>query len=418
MVSTVVLASLFTAVAYAARLVERQADVHVSDFIPAHAVGRSMPIANEVPALTVPRSSLHAMPSVGTRTRFFPSMAMQSEGEDSSLFADEPWSLDAVASVVEPVTDTEAEDPNVEDRRKFPEEPNTVTDSENKAITDIEAEEPNVQDRKTFPEEPNTATDPENSTLQEDAQKNSEDTQEQVSISTAALASDTASDTATAAARAALLDVIAPLKRGFRAKREQQKAVAARIDELAKLAPQKGIPDLSGDWELIYTDAPDILALDIQAGPFLTCTRIGQQISEADGTIANVIEYGPRNWGSSLVAQIKGDRLQQRVITSFTRDPYEPTTVDLKIRGAAFIAKQAFGISLESLPPLTLQGVVEPPFGSFEVLYCEGPEGPPASVLDPYMEFDRRASIRIVRTQQGYYSINRRISGSDGWGEA
>ena len=155
------------------------------------------------------------------------------------------------------------------------------------------------------------------------------------------------------------------------------------------------------------------------------------RISETDGTIANVIEYGPREWASNIVAQAKGDRLQQRVITSFERRTDDPLKIDLKIKGAAFLPKQLLGVSLESVPPLKLSGFVEPPFGSFTVLYCEGPEGPPtgdAAALEPEMEelcevdgFEGLgvcASIRVIRTAQGYYSINRRMTPMEGWGEA
>ena len=243
--------------------------------------------------------------------------------------------------------------------------------------------------------------------------------------------------TRTAAARAALLNAIAPLERGFKANKQQRLAVESAIKELAASAPLQALPDISGDWELIYTDAPDILGLDAQAGPLVTCTRIGQQISEADGTIANVIEYGPRAWAANLVGQAKGDLLQQRVITSFERRADAPTKVDLKIKGAAFVPKQLLGVSLAAVPPLKLQGVVEPPFGSFECLYCEGADGPAPSdpdvvALDPDAADDMEqtceieglagfgacASIRVVRTQQGYYSINRRMAPMEGWGDA
>ena len=75
--------------------------------------------------------------------------------------------------------------------------------------------------------------------------------------------------------------------------------------------------------------------------------------------------------------------------------------------------------------------------GSFECLYCEGADGPAPSdpdvvALDPdaadEMEqtceieglagFGACASIRVVRTQQGYYSINRRMAPMEGWGDA
>jgi hypothetical protein len=188
---------------------------------------------------------------------------------------------------------------------------------------------------------------------------------------------------AVATPRAALLDAIAPLNRGFSAKPADRKAVAAAIDVLAKAAPaQQAVPDIGGDWELVYTDAPDILGLDAQAGPFVRCSRIGQRISEREGTIENVIEYEPREWATSLFSNLKGDRLQQRVVTSFARREGAPATVDLKIRGVRLLPRQALGVSLESAPPLQLLGPLEPPFGSFEVLYCEGPEGPPLAEGD------------------------------------
>ena len=64
--------------------------------------------------------------------------------------------------------------------------------------------------------------------------------------------------------RTTLLDAIAPLERGFRASRDERRAVTAAIDALAAAAPQQAVPDISGDWELVYTDAPDILGLDVQ----------------------------------------------------------------------------------------------------------------------------------------------------------
>ena len=178
----------------------------------------------------------------------------------------------------------------------------------------------------------------------------------------------------------------------------------------------------------------------------------------------------------TLKLNLKGDRLQQRVVTSFARREGKPATVDLKIRGVRLLPRQALGVSLESAPPLQLLGPLEPPFGSFEVLYCEGPEGPPlaegdsaadesldllcrqasltslaltprhsplgrtpptppppppslphsaplgltsASLphsMDELAGFGNCASIRVVRTQQGYFSINRRVGPGEGWG--
>ena len=107
--------------------------------------------------------------------------------------------------------------------------------------------------------------------------------------------------------------------------------------------------------------------------------------------------------------------------------PPEPTLVDLKIRGAAFAAKQVLGVSLDSVPVLRLgPGPLEPPFGTFECLYCEGGletnalDGDMAEVcsIDGLQGYGECASIRVVRTQQGYYSVNRRMGPSEGWGDA
>ena len=58
------------------------------------------------------------------------------------------------------------------------------------------------------------------------------------------------------------------------------------------------------------------------------------------------------------------------------------------------------GVDLASAPPLKLQGPLAVPFGQFEVLYNDG-------------------SLRVVRTQQGYYSVNRRLGpDEEGWGAA
>eukprot|EP00964_Phaeocystis_antarctica_P063356 scaffold38022_cov48-Phaeocystis_antarctica.AAC.2 len=96
----------------------------------------------------------------------------------------------------------------------------------------------------------------------------------------------TAAMSSAATARAALLSAISPLERGFKADKQQRLVVESAIKALAASTSLQALPDISGDWELIYTDAPDILGLDVQAGPLATCTRIGQQISEADGEAA------------------------------------------------------------------------------------------------------------------------------------
>jgi hypothetical protein len=57
---------------------------------------------------------------------------------------------------------------------------------------------------------------------------------------------------------------------------------------------------------------------------------------------------------------------------------------------------QVLGVSLASAPPLRLQGPLELPFGSFEVLYNDG-------------------DLRIVKTQQGYWGVNRRLGPDESW---
>merc|ERR1719188_2089141 len=97
MARAVVLASLFTAAAYAARV--SQADVHVSDFIPWPAVGPHMPPIVR-PGRTSRRPSLHAKSPIGTQLMprsQLPAMAMQNEGEDivqdRSKFPEESYEL-------------------------------------------------------------------------------------------------------------------------------------------------------------------------------------------------------------------------------------------------------------------------------------------------------------------------------------
>lgn len=91
-----------------------------------------------------------------------------------------------------------------------------------------------------------------------------------------------------------------------------------------------------------------------------------------------------------------GDKLQQRVLLSYSTDGPDDSRVSLKIGGLAFRPQQVLGVSLQSAPPLTLRGVLEVPFGNFEVLYNDG-------------------SVRVVRTQQGFYGVNRRMEDGDGW---
>ena len=203
---------------------------------------------------------------------------------------------------------------------------------------------------------------------------------------------------AVATPRAALLDAIAPLNRGFSAKPADRKAVAAAIDALAKAAPaQQVVPDIGGDWELVYTDAPDILGLDAQAGPFVRCSRIGQRISEGEGTIENVIEYAPASWLPLDAISASEDRVQQRVCLTYEVE--KGTRCVCQVNTFGVNPQTFFGVNLRSSPPLKLpEAPFKVPFGNFDVLYNDG-------------------DIRVVRTIQGYYGVNRRITAEEEmWG--
>ena len=166
-----------------------------------------------------------------------------------------------------------------------------------------------------------------------------------------------ASDLTDPPEKSALLAALDGIDRGFAATSSQRKAVTSALEALKAVNPRPtdGAIGLSGDWELLYTDAPDILGLK-NAGPLAELRRVGQQIDAEAGTIENVIEYEPREWATSLFSNLKGDRLQQRVVTSFARREGAPATVDLKIRGVRLLPRQALGVSLESAPPLQLLG--------------------------------------------------------------
>merc|ERR1712159_551395 len=83
--------------------------------------------------------------------------------------------------------------------------------------------------------------------------------------------------TATRAPTAELLAAVAPLDRGLDATAAQKTTInglcAALADENPNPTPAAA---LDGDWELIYSDAPDITNLR-SAGPFARLLRVGQK---------------------------------------------------------------------------------------------------------------------------------------------
>ena len=112
---------------------------------------------------------------------------------------------------------------------------------------------------------------------------------------------DDTDDVASAASeppeKSALFAALTGIDRGFAATSSQRKAVTSALEALKAVNPRPtdGAIGLSGDWELLYTDAPDILGLK-NAGPLAELRRVGQQIDAEAGTIENVIEYAPASW--------------------------------------------------------------------------------------------------------------------------
>ena len=198
---------------------------------------------------------------------------------------------------------------------------------------------------------------------------------------------------------APLLSAIAPLGfGGFDASAQQRKDIALMLKKLGQANPNpQPATDLDGDWELLYSDAPDITGL-VNSGPFVRLVRIGQQIDSSAMTIANVIEYAPRTWLPLEQVGAIEDRLQQRVLLSYSVED-GGKRCKLKVAGLALGARKLLGVSLASAPPLTLRGPLELPFGEFECVYNDG-------------------NVRVVRTAQGYYSVNRRFPPGDGWDES
>ena len=147
---------------------------------------------------------------------------------------------------------------------------------------------------------------------------------------------------------------------------------------------------------LAYSDAPDILGL--RGGPLAKLRRIGQQIDADARTIDNVIEYVPADWlrGPFVFNGVAADdSLQQRVLLSYET---KGSRVDIKICGTSIKPATVLGVNLLAAPPLTLEGGISLPFGSFELLYNDG-------------------DLRVVKTAQGYWGVNRRLPPGQGWDE-
>ena len=198
--------------------------------------------------------------------------------------------------------------------------------------------------------------------------------------------------------KSTLFSLLDGIDRGFAASSSQRKAVTSALEALKAVNPRPtdGAIGLSGDWELLYTDAPDILGLK-NAGPLAELRRVGQQIDAEAGTIENVIEYAPASWLPLDAISAQDDRVQQRVCLTYEVE--KGTRCVCQVNTFGVNPQTFFGVNLRSSPPLKLpEAPFKVPFGNFDVLYNDG-------------------DIRVVRTIQGYYGVNRRITAEEEmWG--
>eukprot|EP00968_Pinguiococcus_pyrenoidosus_P012820 scaffold1144_cov215-Pinguiococcus_pyrenoidosus.AAC.5 len=190
-------------------------------------------------------------------------------------------------------------------------------------------------------------------------------------------------------AKEALCLSMSSLFMGFRASAEDKRTVSDAIRKLLSVASEEDIvTDLNGKWELLYSDAPDILG--IRGGPLAKLEFIGQDIDSLAMTIDNVIRYSPSDAMRSAFGSlgIANDRLEQRVLLSYEQDPMEPRTVTMRVRGTSIAPENTLGGRL-NLNPLELVGPTTLPFGQFEILYNDG-------------------DLRIVKTGRGSYGFAER----------
>ena len=159
-------------------------------------------------------------------------------------------------------------------------------------------------------------------------------------------------------------------------------AIHALSDAAKDLAP---VP-LDGDWTLLWTDAPDITGLGSSLPFAPTLGRIGQEISAADGTVVNVIEWRPASLLTTLRSELSEDSVEQRVVTGFTEAT--PGDVKLVLKGAGLRPRRVLNRDLSWA--LTTRPVC---------FRCpSGIQGPP-----------QRRPLRVVKTGQNFYSVNERL---------
>jgi len=163
-------------------------------------------------------------------------------------------------------------------------------------------------------------------------------------------------------------------------------------DKRDERSSQQEGASLVGKWTLIYTDAPDITALT--DNPLADLGRIGQECSPP--LIKNVIEWKRPAWAVSLpFSGAENSRVIQKVSIVGSASPERPTIVNLTAKGVEIDASGMDGSPLTTLiqanPLSNLQGPFALPFGQFQVLYLDH-------------------ELRVVRTGQGYYAANARVS--------
>ena len=194
---------------------------------------------------------------------------------------------------------------------------------------------------------------------------------------------------AVAEAKDALLQAIAGTDRGFKKDKSMAASVRNAIHALSDAAKDLAPVPLDGDWTLLWTDAPDITSLGSSLPFAPTLGRIGQEISAADGTVVNVIEWRPASLLTTLRSELSEDSVEQRVVTGFTEAT--PGDVKLVLKGAGLRPRRVLNRDLE-LGPYDTTGLFSLPFGEFKVLYNDG-------------------SLRVVKTGQNFYSVNERYYG-------
>ncbi|CAJ1949516.1 unnamed protein product [Cylindrotheca closterium] len=175
-------------------------------------------------------------------------------------------------------------------------------------------------------------------------------------------------------------------------------------------------PTVSGKWNLIFTDAPDITSLDTSRNPFSTATlgRIGQECNPP--YVKNVIEWKRPSWAGNLPFSGSEDsRVLQKVVTLASASPEKPDVVDLKIAGlelenpnqddqlstngggiASRVERDGLVAGLLSSNPIDLKGPLNPPFGQFRILYLD-------------------EDLRITLTSQNYIAVNSRCKEGGEW---